>query len=58
MEYNLARKEINNLRSNIHKIYEDTTEKLKLDLEVYEDFLSNKSSEIREVGLNFFLNVF
>ena len=61
MEYSLAKKEIENLKSSIHKIYEGTTEQLKLDLEVNENFLSRKAADIREVGINLtnnFVSVF
>ncbi|XP_033211582.1 DNA repair protein RAD50 [Belonocnema kinseyi] len=51
MEYNLAKKDVNNLKSSIHKIYEGTTEQLKLELQENESFLSKKNADIREFEL-------
>lgn len=49
MEFNLAKKEVDNLKSTIHKIYDGTTDQLKQDLEMDESFLTKKNEEIKEV---------
>lgn len=48
MELNIAKKEVDNLKSTIHKIYDGTTDELKHDLEMDENFLAKKQEEIKE----------
>lgn len=51
MELNIAKKEVDNLKSTIHKIYDGTTDELKHDLEMDENFLAKKQEEIKEVEI-------
>lgn len=56
MEVKLAKKEVDNLKSTIHKIYDGTTDQLEHDLEMDESFLAKKNEEIKEVKIIFCLN--